>query len=322
MIERNATIDVSRSLAVIFIVGIWHLTAYTDFVVAPWFFEFFKNASLGMFMFISSYLLSKSYNFSSVGDVMRFYLKRIVRVIPLFAVSLFSYWVAGFFDFSVIAYSLVGVSVFVPPMIDTLWFVSMIVTFYLLFPLFGGRGVGYQIGFLFCVLSCLYLFKVYDVLSVDRRLFYYFPCFAGGAILAPVSISAICSLRLFGGALLAFVSFSCCYYFGLADFVHRYVFRSAISFTGAFVILGIAFRLTRISSLMPVFNWVSYGSMATYLFHRQLFQLIEDYIWWPGDGVGRYIYLLLLCIPGIMAVGFCIQWSYDAFVKRCFMEVK
>ena len=131
--DRDYSIDTARALSMLYIIAFWHMMAYTSYYKIGWIGDYIKNAALGTFMFISSYNLGRKYKFHSLTHLKNFYVKRAARIFPLFIVSLSSYWITGLFEFPTIIFSLVGISIFLPPMMDTLWFVSMIISFYLVF---------------------------------------------------------------------------------------------------------------------------------------------------------------------------------------------
>ena len=81
-----------------------------------------------------------------------------------------------------------------------------------------------------------------------------------------------------------------------------------------FLILGLSQVISGINILAKAGSVVSYLSMAAYLFHRQLIDLIEKYVYWPDDGWIRVIYLIFICLPIVLIVGYLIQKVYDALV--------
>lgn len=89
--DRDNSLDIARALSMLYIVGVWHLNNYTQsFDLAPWG-EYVKNASLGLFMFLSGYLLGGRYVVKDTKSLWHFMKKRVLRIMPLFALSLYLY---------------------------------------------------------------------------------------------------------------------------------------------------------------------------------------------------------------------------------------
>ena len=104
--ERNFSFDIARAIAMIWIVGFWHATDYSPqyaFFLKKQNFSFISSqltaTMLGTFMFISAYLLASKNTFASRFDITNYFKKRVVRIIPLLALSMlclpnstFQYW--------------------------------------------------------------------------------------------------------------------------------------------------------------------------------------------------------------------------------------
>ena len=89
----------------------------------------------------------------------------------------------GYLSVKTVLLSMTGFSVIIPPQPPTLWFVSMIILFYYLFPIMSGQ----RISSVFMIAGCIILVVMAAQgggLDVDRRFYYYFPCFIVGIIAA------------------------------------------------------------------------------------------------------------------------------------------
>ena len=124
--------DIARVMAMLYIITIWHAHDYIRVVSIP-FGDLVKNACLGLFMFVSGYLLGGGYKIYTIRDVRNFAIKRFVRIYPLYAIALLSFWITKAIDLKTLVYSLTGLSTFLPPQPPTLWFVSMLLLFYVFF---------------------------------------------------------------------------------------------------------------------------------------------------------------------------------------------
>lgn len=99
----------------------------------------------GIFFFISGYLLFLNNNsFSSVGDILKFYKKRIKRIYPLYWIAIFLILISmqlqnnlNQISFGNLIASLLGLQmIFYPVYISSLilWFIGIIVIYYLIYP--------------------------------------------------------------------------------------------------------------------------------------------------------------------------------------------
>ena len=147
------SIDIVRSLSMLYIL-IFHCGNYTEEInFQPWG-DFFKNGALGTFMFISGYLLGRKYTiFHGIDAVKSFFINRAIRILPLFFLSLLIYLFMGYLSVKTVLLSMTGFSVIIPPQPPTLWFVSMIILFYYLFPIMSGQ----RISSVFMIAGCIIL---------------------------------------------------------------------------------------------------------------------------------------------------------------------
>lgn len=308
--ERDHPLDIARAVSVLYIVGFWHLFGYSEMIDRMPYGDYLKNATLATFIFISGYFLSKKYLIKSFESLLSYLVKRIVRLIPLYALALFSYYIVGFISLRTSILSLTGFSTLIPPQPPTLWFVSMILIFYYLFPILSGRKQLIQGLLALLILGVAFLVDHY-FLNIDRRFFYYWPCFAIGVILGRNNFDThLKSLRFFVIISLLFIGFSMMHlknYGGLP----QWIYRDLISLSGAFFILSLSHLLSQINIVIKGASVLSYLSMAAYLFHRQILDIIEKYVYWPPDGWFRASYLIFICLPVVLLVGYVVQKLYD-----------
>lgn len=75
---RNVAFDIARSLSMFFIIAIHHLSGYTGQpIVSIPFFASFVLTALGVFAFLSGYLLGGKYVFDKLNDVLFYIPKNI-----------------------------------------------------------------------------------------------------------------------------------------------------------------------------------------------------------------------------------------------------
>lgn len=313
--ERNRPLDVARSLSMLYIIGFWHLFGYTVMVERMPYGEYLKNATLGTFIFISGYLLSRRYLIEDFKSLKSFYMRRVIRIMPLFALALFSYLVVGFITPRTALLSLTGLSTFIPPQPPTLWFVSLILVFYVLFPLLSGKSVSRKLIIATIIFVVVFIAdRLYG--GVDRRFIFYWPCFAFGIILSGYKTDELFSKKIVAlGTSVIFILLSIVH---LSDIIQlpQWLFRSLISLSGTGMVISLSLVLARSASAANAAKHLSFLSMTAYLFHRQIIDLIEKFIFWPQDGVLRIVYLVLVCLPAVLIVSYFIQKVYDLIIDR------
>lgn len=144
---RDLKYDIARSFAMIWIVGIYHMSEYVSLPlhtqqwarIVTW-------SCLGVFTFISAYFLSGKNTFFNFSDIFLFYKKRLLRFYPLFFVAAITMLLIDFNDWDQTWRGLLGVSSYYAPQINTLWYISMLIGFYLITPplvLCGNYNINY-----------------------------------------------------------------------------------------------------------------------------------------------------------------------------------
>ena len=67
--------------------------------------------------------------------------------------------------------------------------------------------------------------------------------------------------------------------------------------------------------LSRIVVFVSYASMACYMFHRPIYWLAQK-IWNPSDPTVKWWFMAGIVFPVIVVISYLIQKGYDALVKR------
>lgn len=173
---RDLKYDIARSFAMIWIVGIYHMSEYVSLPlhtqqwarIVTW-------SCLGVFTFISAYFLSGKNTFFNFSDIFLFYKKRLLRFYPLFFVAAITMLLIDFNDWDQTWRGLLGVSSYYAPQINTLWYISMLIGFYLITPplVLCGKLQYKLLLYTIIILGiciCKFIFRT----GVDNRVFYYF----------------------------------------------------------------------------------------------------------------------------------------------------
>ena len=138
---RDMRFDIARSLCMIYVVGVFHLTQYLGdsqeyYLGHSPVGSRFVSSTLGVFSLISGYFIGIKYGFKDRTEVLQFYKKRLVRFFPLFFIAALLLWLIGFNTLGQTICALMGVGCLVPENLypQTLWYISMLMIFYLITP--------------------------------------------------------------------------------------------------------------------------------------------------------------------------------------------
>lgn len=313
---RDPAIDVLRVACILYIVGYWHLLPYTEAFpgYANSLTECLKDIALGTFVFCSGLLLGGRRPGPDRASVLRFYGRRVMRIYPLYALAVLLFGVSGLAGHDEVVAALLLVSMFDPPAPYTLWFVSMIMTFYLMTPLwmrlaevpryFLTHGL-----FLLAAAVCVHAW----VQPLDVRIILYLPCFLFGLAYARWPVIG----RMLDGLTLSLLAAFCAaFVLARIDFgadALDVVAGIPVVLTGTLLVFRFADRyLGRFGS--PGVQRLAYAGFCVYLFHRVIFQW-SIALYFPADGLARLVYLLAVVLPVTLAAAYGLQWAYDRGVQ-------
>lgn len=316
---REYRFDVVRVVCMTYLVAYFHLYGYVypqggDAVSQPVRMAM-AHACLGLFTFVSGYLLGRKYSFGQQGNagLWTFYKKRILRVFPLFVVASLALWLIGFNGGRATLNGLLCISPFVDPKPGTMYYIPLILWCYLVTPLIARRGLGWRVG---ASLSVFLLLLVARFLfpSIDSRFVFNVFFYLVGLV------SASCfdwSFRQPWGSVVKTVAVLA---FGLlvAVAVRRsllsgYAAQMLAGALGVFVVLFVCEGISRLGGRRLV-SMVSYASMACYLFHRFFYWAAEN-VWNPADPSVKWLYMAGIVFPVILLLSYAIQKLYDRFLS-------
>ena len=331
---REYRFDVVRVVCMTYLVMYVHLYGYIYPQGRMTFYQpvsiAMAHACLGLFTFVSGYLLGKKYLFGQHGnsDICAFYKKRILRIIPLFVIASIALWLIGFNKGESTVNGLLCISPFVDPKPRTLYYIPIILWCYLATPLLSRYGLRWRVyGSLsiiavLTVACCLYS-------SIDNRFVFNVFFYLVGLISASYfewKFKTPYNTTIKVIAILAFV-------LTVAIIIHysKQYSTSAqlgIGAAGVFVILFSCEGITNLffgsqnssghgfkAHICKIIGIVSYASMASYMFHRFFYWTAEK-IWNPSDASIKWCYMIVVVYPIILALSYTIQKLYDNAVKR------
>ena len=305
--QRILFIDVARVIAILWIVGFWHLMEYSgDDFKTKYYLPAAKHISmvmLGLFMFISGNLLGKK-KLETGGEIKAFYKSRFLRFYILYTLSaVIMFWIGKINNLSQLVTTLTATSTFILPQPLTLWFMSMLTIFYLLTPLIK-RDVKTSLG----VALLFILLHLIIPGGIDDSIFWYYLLYAIGLFTAgnemvkmiikkrsTLAVSLILSLIFFLGAMIY-------WRIGYLMIVPGIIFVLSLS------------CLIANKSIRPVISFIAYGSLCAYLFHRQIYYVLTELF--DVMGIQHPLSLcILVMLPVCLITSFCIQRFYDKVLQ-------
>ena len=325
--KRDVTFDIARSLCALWIVGVWHLQDYI----------FLGNVSdentqlgsyittsvLGAFTFMSGFFLKK-YEIRTISDVKHFYKKRLLRLgIPYFiaAASIYIASIVGgdpWFDSPLnFLLSLIGLSVFFPPLPPTFWYVTMLILFYILTPLMlVPRHRLFRIT-LYTVIEILFILLWHSGME-DARCMIYFPMYALGLLVTKDHLNLLKGRKTILGVILCIPVM-----LGLLPLFisHQAILHFCWEVLALILLYVISNILSKNKWMRYIGQKVSYASMNMYLFHRHIYLFFI--IAWNfqsmhniHDAVMPIWFAVFVAIPVIILFSYYFNKGYDMFTSR------
>ena len=325
---RNIGLDALRGLGIFYIVGLFHLFDYTDFLPDYKNFITYGIASivLGSLVLISGYFSGKSAaKYSSFKRVHTFYQKKILRIYPLFLLALFLFHLTDISGKAKLIKASFLFSIFQNSSPRTLWFIPMIMMFYLLTPfliLLSKNAIKYWLGCasLFGLLLC---YQYFSNGMLDIRLALYLPTFTLGVYMSTPDPIATTIWSLKTEKILYFLFPIIFLISANSPSLHELEFLDSIFTIGVKVLeisVGALLLFKVFPKISPIFEqnekiknvlmFLSYSSFSMYLFHRPIFKVF-NLIYFPNSEFNQFLYLFFGVVPAIMIISFLIQKGYD-----------
>ena len=244
------------------------------------------DACLGLFTFCSGYLLGSKYMFGEYSDVnvLEFYRKRILRIFPLFVLSAVVLWLIGFNGTRQTLNGLLCISPFVTPRPRTLWYIPVILLCYAVTPIISRDTLKSRIRN--CLIVYILLLGINRLIpTIDGRLLFNVFFYMVGVI------SSFCfdwKMNFRHGKLmkvlivLVFILLLCIGQ--MNDNFHLKLYRRIAGGVSVFTWLFLCEYVSNIffdsvndmkdlwkTQVCRLIGYISYASMACYMFHRLFF---------------------------------------------------
>lgn len=315
--QRDLQFDIVRVLATLWIVAAWHALDYlklSNIIEIQSNIGFITTYVLATFMFMSGYFLSK-YTFSSGKEILLFYKKRLTRFFPLFFFSALLLYRLGYnSDGTCFVFTLTGLASYVgcPPM--TIWFISLLFSFYMLTPLVSKGLAEFKDNVIFKLVivttSSIMFVYLLSLISpnYDQRISYTLPFYWIGLVVGNSSLIKLVTSKWYT-LLISSIVLITFRFFGIfgEGYLHIDVIIGIIVFLSACYWI----KFLPVSKIIQV---LSYASMCMYLFHRPIYHLVLKYIIHDVKIV-PYLFFLIL-FPIVVVLSYAIQFGYDKFIKK------
>ena len=320
MSNRNLTFDIAKAISVVIIV-IYHLYEAILSGLPLIFFSWIVHASMALFFYSSAKFLSGS-KIQNIKDAYLFIKKRLRRFYVLYVLAAISLLLVGFnAEIRVFITTILGISSYFPPQPSTLWFMSMLMSFYFITPLilyFEKKTA--RAGILFLIFICLFVIAKF-VTPIDDRFFLYFPFYGAGFLVQDFDFS---KLRLKWKWL---ENISICVLFISTVLLHthflkeNFIANSLLQYWGCFLgillILGISSWIAEKQGwIITLLTKIGYSTLAIYLYHRLFFYFLLSDFYLSKDDLLSVLYSIFIVLP-LTIVGACyIQKVHDLILRK------
>jgi peptidoglycan/LPS O-acetylase OafA/YrhL len=320
--NRNVGLDLLRGLSMLYVVGFWHMLNYTrpiDGLYTSFGTWSAIKVVLGTFVFLSAYFAAKSIKTLSRQSVGQFYVKRVLRIYPLYLVAVLLFFLLKLEPGGTSLKSAFLVAILVGPAPKTLWFICMLVLFYALVPACV-LAIDRLRGLLWLAI-CVVFYGALTAYSygtgwLDTRILLFLPAFLAGVTVARKDWSLLHGLKSLWllGLLALSVFFALVTTLGdqrgvTADIVALDVPMVTI---GACLLFSVAGGLrVKQRAIVRCISLLSYSTYCMYLFHRPIYKVMTG-LWMPGSTAWQLVYLVCICLPIIIVASYVVQRGYDA----------
>lgn len=210
--------------------------------------------------------------------------------------------------------SLVGLSCIIPPAPYTLWFISMLISLYIITPLI----LFWQNKMRIAICVALFVLLVVARLlyaGLDERYIIMFPSYFFGLVYGSKSegnfelkrpvLVMIISGMLFGGLSILKNGL-----LGMADVLSAHLFTI---YPFIILIVAISYMIgCHWNWINKILYYISYASMCTYLFHRVYYGFLRNRVYHDKFSISE-AYMIVL--PTMLVIAFLIQRIYDLVIK-------
>ena len=316
--DRILGFDLARVVAIFVVIGIYHNFGYAGL-------RYYYDAgtkslsytALGVFTFLSAFLLSSKYTFSTSKEIITFLKKRVVRIWPLFAISSFILVLIHFNELLATLKGLVGLSPFWAPAPTTMWYVAMLISLYMLTPfVLCGKGVLRQCTRVVLVMTLLGLIQIVFK-SVVPKTHNYYTVFFAGLLLGHNYYEP--TMRFLSAKKTFIVSVIWGILYVIVWITGNNYLKTFTGILGIVAILNlcliVSYFFVKVKEINSIISTLAYSSFCAYLFHREIIWLLLR-VKSLGSGWSLFFEVLLVGVPLTFIIAYVLQHFYDMIVIR------
>lgn len=316
--ERVIGFDFARVVAIFIVIGIYHNLGYTGRFHADPAVRVLVYSSLGVFTFLSAFLLASRYSFIEKGEVLSFYKKRVLRIWPLFVLSSILLAILGFNTWGTTLKGIVGVSPFWAPHPTTMWYVAMLISLYLITPFVARGNVQQQCLKALCVMAVIGLLQI-CLGTIVPRTFNYFTVYLVGLLLGKNYYEqTLVFLRSKEARCISLTWFVLVVVVYLTKNIYLKSFSAVI---GIIAILNLSLfgaeKLRSHKFFAQSVSILSYAGFCAYLFHREIIWVLFK-LFKPNGFFPLFLEVVLVGVPLSFFCAFFIQKYYDMLLAHIF----
>jgi peptidoglycan/LPS O-acetylase OafA/YrhL len=316
--DRILGFDIARAVSIIWVV-LYHSIDYANAgqLYNHSAVKTITYASLAIFTFLSGYLLASRYQFDKKGSVREFYKKRFIRFYPLFFVSSIILCLIGFNTWINTAKGLVGLSPFWTPHPRTMWYCAMLISLYLLTPLWSKGNFWVKV---FKFAGTMAVIAIVHVMfhSVEPRTFFYFPFFFLGILVSQYGnsffLTASKSPKYTFLLLILFVAI-----WIVQAMTNNSMLKWGNSILGMvsllFLYMYIGEKMKNNKNFLWMISLLSYASLSIYLFHREVDEALL-WLWQPSNPYIMFLYVGIVGLLITIVLAYWIQKGYDRILQN------
>ena len=314
--NRIIRYDYARVICMIWIVGIFHMMNYMNISI-----EWFNDITLcvlATFFFISGRLSTK-YQVYSFYDGLNYIKHKLIAIFPLYLLSIALIVFTSVGNISGIQrqmkmffFFFTCINAFYPPMIMTMWFLTVLILFYLITPIFLSD---IKMKWKICIALILYFILLTEYIFVktaDDRIVTYFPFYILGLLMNSdlekkllrigyivISVILLCIITYFSGII------------ELPRSVALHI-QLVLKLSFMFSLLGICEIAAKYGNkIYRIVGFIASASTFAYLFHRQYYAIWEAFF-----NPFPYWLAYLVIFPTLIVLSYFGQKLYNRIVRQ------
>lgn len=321
--KKEHEIDFIRTIAILFVILSHYLWFPEDSIVN--FALLLGVVGNVMFFFVSGYVINLSNKINSVKDISSFFKKRIIRIFPLYWLSLILYlYLYPTNNLFLITAHFLGLQlVFSGLEKRMIWFIGAITVYYALYPLIimktqRNRDIILRSGIIFLI---LFLLRI-KIGLFNANIFAYLPIFLTGVLtsnnkdLFNKLLSKIKNIS-------AMIIIACLYWViktkppmlhddlsntGFINMLYVHIPKVVFGVSLFFMLYWIANKYIRSANIKNIIEKCAVASYSIYLFHGFAAGIVYNYL------------TTILSLPILFIVFYYIQIGYDKIIYYLFMD--